>query len=103
MVSQRESIDIAVLTIYILLLPLSLLVASRHGFFRSIGFLYLCLFCGIRIASSAMGIVSQNNSSSKTDLEWAGVLGSVGISPLLLASFAMVSQMYYSPFADCLD
>ena len=48
-----------------------------------------------------MGILSQNNSSSKTDLEWAGVLGSVGISPLLLASFGIVSKMYYSPFAGC--
>ena len=101
MVSQREDIDIAVLVIYILLLPPSLFVAFRHGFFKSVGFLYLCLFCGIRIASSAMGIISQHNTSSQTDLVWAGVLGSVGISPLLLASFGLVSQMYYSPFAGC--
>ena len=101
MVSQREAIDIAVLTIYILLLPLSLFVVFRHGFSRSVGFLYLCLFCGIRIASSAMGILSQNNTSSQSDLVWAAVLGSVGISPLLLASFGLVSRMYYSPFAVC--
>ena len=100
MVSQREAIDIAVLVIYILLLPLSLFVVFRHGFSRSVGFLYLCVFCGIRIASSIMGIISQNNQSSQTDLVWAGVLGSVGISPLLLASFGLVSRVYYSPFAN---
>ena len=100
MVSQREAIDIAVLVIYILLLPLSLFVVFRHGSSRSVGFLYLCVFCGIRIASSIMGIISQNNRSSQTDLVWAGVLGSVGISPLLLASFGLVSRVYYSPFAN---
>ena len=101
MVSQREAIDIAVLVIYILLFLLSLLVVFRHGLSKSVGFLYLCIFCGIRIASSAMGIISQNNQNNQTDLVWAGVLGSVGISPLLLASFGLVSRVYHSPFANC--
>lgn len=66
MVSERYGIDIAELVVYILLLPLSLFVAVRHGFSRSAGYLYLCLFCGIRIANSAVGILSEKNPGDRT-------------------------------------
>ena len=93
MVSERYAIDIAELVIYLLLFPPAIFVTVRHGFSKSAGFLYLCAFCAIRIASSAMGIVSQKNPSSQTDLVWAAVLGSVGISPLLLASFSLLTRV----------
>lgn len=94
MPDERYSINIAELVIYVILFPLSALVMFRHGLGKSSGWIYLGIFCGIRIASSALGIVSYKHQDSKDDLVWYSILGGVGISPLLLASKGLLTRVY---------
>ena len=99
MPDERYSIDIAELVIYVILFPLSALVIFRHGMGKNSGWIYLGIFCGIRIASSALGIVSYKHPTSKDDLVWYSILGGVGISPLLLASKGLLTRVYAQPLS----
>ncbi|KAL8824495.1 MAG: hypothetical protein Q9191_005019 [Dirinaria sp. TL-2023a] len=93
MPNERYSISIAELVVYVILFPLSTLVIFRHGMGKSSGWIYLGIFCGIRIASSALGIVSYHHPNSQDDLVWYSILGGVGISPLLLASKGLLTRV----------
>ena len=93
MLSPSESLDIAELAIYLPLLLLTLVVVVRHGIHRQAGWIYLAIFCLIRIIGAALGIAAEKKSSNVSDLEWSAILGSVGISPLLLASLGLLKQM----------
>lgn len=86
MLSPSESLDIAELVIYLPLLFLTLFVVFRHGHQRQVGWIYLTLFCLIRIIGAALGVAAEKKPINASDLEWSAILGSVGISPLLLAS-----------------
>ena len=93
MPDERYSIDIAELVIYVILFPLSVFTVFRHGLGKSSGWLYLVIFCGIRIATAALGIVSYKHPTSKDDLVWYSILGGIGISPLLLASKGLLTRV----------
>lgn len=93
MTSPSESLDIAELAIYLPLLFLTLFVVFRHGIHRQSGWIYLAIFCLIRIIGAALGIAAAKNPSNVSDLEWSAILGSVGISPLLLASLGLLKRM----------
>lgn len=91
--SPSESLDIAELAIYIPLLFLTLSVIVRHGVHQQSGWIYLSSFCLIRIIGAGLGIAAAKNPSNVSDLEWSAILGSVGISPLLLASLGLLKRM----------
>ena len=93
MPSPSESLDIAELAIFSPLLLLTLIVIYRHGFHRQSGWIYLSIFCLIRIIGGALGIAAEKNPSNVSDLEWSAILGSIGISPLLLASLGLLKRM----------
>ena len=93
MVNEQYAVNIAELAIYIILFPLALFVAFKHGFGKASGWLYLAIFTGIRIASSTLGILSYKNPTNQDDMVWYSILGGVGISPLLLASKGLVSRV----------
>ncbi|CAD6572300.1 MAG: hypothetical protein ASARMPRED_005229 [Alectoria sarmentosa] len=93
MSSPSESLDIAELAIYLPLLFVTLFVTSRHGINRQSGWIYLAIFCLIRIIGAALGIAAEKKPSNVSDLEWSAILGSVGISPLLLASLGLLKQI----------
>ena len=93
MPSPSESLDIAELAIFLPLLLLTLSVIYRHGFHRQSGWIYLSIFCLIRIIGGALGIAAARNPSNVSDLEWSAILGSIGISPLLLASLGLLKRM----------
>ena len=102
MSSPSESLDIAELAIYLPLLFVTLFVVFRHGIHRQSGWIYLVIFCLIRIIGAALGISAERNPSNVSDLEWSAILGSVGISPLLLASLGLLKQMWVSlPGSRC--
>lgn len=73
----------------------------------SIGFLYLCIFCCLRISAAGLGIASENDGrTNRNNLVWSEILGSVGIGPLLLAGFSLIERVYglvleLSLFATC--
>ncbi|KAF6233117.1 hypothetical protein HO173_008661 [Letharia columbiana] len=93
MPSPSESLDIAELAIYLPLLSLTLFVVFRHGIHRQSGWIYLAIFCLIRIIGAALGIAAEKKPSKVSDLEWSAILGSVGISPLLLASLGLLKRI----------
>ncbi|KAL8835211.1 MAG: hypothetical protein Q9170_003407 [Blastenia crenularia] len=68
--TERFYIDIAQVIIYALLLPIAIFVTVRHGLNRCLGFLYLCIFCGLRIASAGLGIASENSRNNRSNLVW---------------------------------
>ena len=91
--SARFYIAIAEVIVYSLLLPLAIFVDYRHGILRSIGWFYLCVFCSLRIAGAALGIASENDRGNRNDLVWSEILGSVGLGPLLLVGFSLLSRV----------
>ena len=100
MLSPSESLNIAELAIYLPLLFLTLFIVYRHGVHRQTGWIYLSIFGLIRIIGAALGIAAAKNNppGNDSDLEWSAILGSVGISPLLLASLGLLKRMYASRF-----
>lgn len=93
MVTQREALAIAELAVYIPLSLLDLIVVFRLGFRRQLGWVYLLAFCGVRIAGAVFEILYANNPDSSTDAEWSGILQSIGLSPLILASFGLLKRV----------
>lgn len=61
MFNEGYAISVAELVVDVILFPLAVLVALRHSFGRSSNCLYLASFTTIRIASSAVGILSYEN------------------------------------------
>ena len=93
MLPERESISIAEIAIYFPFLLAALFVARKHGFKRGSGFLYLVIFSILRIAGAIMTILSIHHPSSTTDVVWGAILGSIGLSPLMLAAFGLLNRM----------
>ena len=94
MLPEKENIAIAELVIYIPFLLTALFVARKHGFKRGSGFLYLVIFCGLRIAGAILSIISVHHPDNRTDAQWGAIIGSIGLSPLLLASFGLLNRVY---------
>ena len=91
--TTREDIAIAEIVVYVPAFALALLVCLRQGFARQVGFLYLVIFSAIRVAGAAIEILSQQNPTSTSDAEWAAILSSIGLSPLLLASIGLLKRV----------
>jgi hypothetical protein len=93
MVSTQEGIAIAEICVYIPIFILTLIVVFRHGFRRQLGWIYLAIFCIIRLAGAGFKIASVNNPTNITDIEWSSILSSVGLSPLLLATLGLLKRV----------
>lgn len=94
MVANREAIAIAELSVYSITILLCTIIVLRLGFHRQLGWIYLLIFSGIRIAGAVFEILSSNNPTDSSDLEWAAILQSVGLSPLILASLGLLKRVY---------
>jgi hypothetical protein len=92
-VVTAEHVAIAELVIYVPVALLSIFVVFRHGFYKQLGWIYLCIFSGIRIGGSTMEILSTKNPDNANDKEWATILQSVGLSPLLLSTLGLMKRM----------
>lgn len=88
-----EAISIAEICVYAPVFLLTILIVFRHGFKRQSGWIYLAIFCLIRIIGSIFKIRSASHPKSITDIEWGTILSSVGLSPLLLASFGLLKRI----------
>jgi hypothetical protein len=93
MVSTEEGIAIAEICVYVPVFILTVIVIFRHGFRRQAGWIYLAIFCVIRIAGAGFTISETQNPINKTDIEWAAILDSVGLSPLLLATIGLLKRV----------
>ena len=92
--TTRKAIAIAELVVYIPAFALALFVCFRQGFTRQLGFFYLLVFTAIRTAGAIVEILSQQNPTNKSEAEWSGILSSIGLSPLLLASIGLLERVY---------
>jgi hypothetical protein len=93
MVSTDEGIAISELCVYIPIFILTVVVMIRHGFQRQLGWIYLVIFCIIRLAGAGFKIESVHNPTNRTDIEWSAILQSVGLSPLLMASMGLLKRL----------
>ncbi|CAI7630901.1 unnamed protein product [Penicillium glandicola] len=89
-----EHIAIAELIIYIPTALLTIWVVLRHGFHRQLGWIYLSIFSGIRVGGAVMEILSTKNPNNANDKEWAVILQSVGLSPLLLSTLGLLKRVF---------
>ncbi|KAL8770089.1 MAG: hypothetical protein Q9209_004127 [Squamulea sp. 1 TL-2023] len=94
MVSERFAIAVAEIVVYSVLLPIALVVTVRHGMSGSVGFLYLCIFCCLRISAAGLSIASEHDGRTNcSHLVWSEILGSIGIGPLLLMGFSLITRV----------
>ncbi|PYI01880.1 hypothetical protein BO78DRAFT_411112 [Aspergillus sclerotiicarbonarius CBS 121057] len=89
-----KHVAIAELVVYIPTALVTLLVVLRHGFHKQLGWIYLFIFSGIRIGGAVMEIISEKHPDNSSDVEWAIILQSVGLSPLLLSSLGLLKRVF---------
>jgi hypothetical protein len=90
---SAEHVAIAELVVYIPTALLTIWVVLRHGIHKQLGWVYLAIFSGIRIAGSILEIQSVHNPTNSDDQEWALILQSVGLSPLLLSTLGLLKRV----------
>ncbi|KAJ5382127.1 hypothetical protein N7517_000038 [Penicillium concentricum] len=93
-VVTAEHVAIAELIIYIPTALLTIWVVLRHGFHKQLGWIYLSIFSGIRVGGAVMEILSTKNPNNANDKEWALILQSVGLSPLLLSTLGLLKRVF---------
>jgi hypothetical protein len=90
MISTKEAIGIAEIIIFAPLYPVTLYLAYRHSFYKQLAWFFLFLLCGLRIASGGLAIATTHDPQNVTEAVWAVILGSIGLSPLLLATMGLL-------------
>jgi len=80
------------MVIYPPLLLANTFVLFRHGIHRQSGWIFLTIFCIIRIIGAGFGIAAALHPDHISDYEWSAIMGSIGISPLLLATMGLLKR-----------
>jgi len=93
MISTRESVGIAELVLFIPFAFITPFIVYRHGFYKQLGWLFLAIFSALRVATGGLIIASAKNPDNVNDAVWAGILGAIGLSPLLLATMGLLSRV----------
>ena len=88
-----EHVAIAELVVYVPTALLTVWVVFRHGIHKQLGWIYLAIFSIIRIVGSVMEIKSSHSPADSNDQEWALILQSVGLSPLLLSTLGLLKRV----------
>ena len=93
--SATTILDGIEIVVYILLIPLIIFVAIRHGSTQYLGYVYLTSFSVLRIVADVMGIVNRNSTDPNT-ITTTSAIHSAGLSPLplVLAGFAHEAHHY---------
>ena len=67
MMSGREDVAIAEIAVYIPSILLAITIIFRHNFFKGRTWIYIILFCGLRIASAMLEALSSDHPTSRDD------------------------------------
>ncbi len=87
--AKADSVSIAQLAIFLILFQISIYVLIRYGKHGILGWLYVHIFCAVRIIGAAITIHDEvTNSGGTASL----ILSSVGLSPLLLATAGVLHE-----------
>lgn len=82
-----DALSTAKLVIYIILSQPALYVAFKHGRPGFLGWLYVQLFCGLRLVTDALTIKPGLASTEVTM-----ILSSIGLAPLLFACAGVLHE-----------
>ena len=82
---STTELAVAELVIYLVLIPIIVYNFIRHGKTGWLGWGYLVVFCGIRVASDGIQISDHHKETQGKSVGDAGaIVSSIGTSPLLL-------------------
>jgi hypothetical protein len=90
--TYSDGIAVWKLVFYFPALLLSAFVTYRHGFAKSSGWIYLTIFCIVRIVESVAELVLISNPTSHGASTTALICSVLGLSPLLLASLGLLAR-----------
>ncbi|KAL4960164.1 uncharacterized protein BDV14DRAFT_204998 [Aspergillus stella-maris] len=88
-----QGVSIAELIVYVPTALVTFFVLFRHGAAKQLGWIFLSIFSVVRIIGAILQLISNANPDNTKLLEWAIILTSVGLSPLLLASLAFLKRI----------
>ncbi len=92
-ITYSDGVAIAKLVYYAPALFVSLFVAYKHGFAREAGWVFLTIFCLIRIIGAGAQLGTINNDHPDTAYTIALITNVLGLSPLLLATLGVVARV----------
>lgn len=95
----RGGISILQLAVFFPTSLISLYLAKRWSLRRSFAWILLNTFSLIRVVGACFQLTTYSNPST-TIFEIVVILDSIGVSPLLLASSALISRWYVTPPSD---
>lgn len=94
--TELNKISIAQIVVYVPALAIAVLLAIRHGFRRSSGWFYLVIFSLARVLGGALQLATINDPTNIGLLVGASTIQSIGLSPLLLVMFGLLSRVLES-------
>ena len=93
-VTYADAIAIIELAFYAPVLLISLFVSRKHGIARSAGWIFITIFCIIRIVGAAAQSTTVFHPNSRDAYTTALVCSVLGLSPLLMGSLGLISRAY---------
>ncbi|EJT74384.1 hypothetical protein GGTG_08225 [Gaeumannomyces tritici R3-111a-1] len=91
--TTHNRISIAEICVYTPSLAVAIVLAIRHGFKRSSGWLYLILFSVIRLLAASLQLATINNPDNIGLIVGAMSLQAAGLSPLILVSVGLLGRV----------
>lgn len=88
---MTDSLAAATCAIYVILAFPILYLLFKHGRNGFLGWLYLFVFCGLRIISGGLGV-------KKSDGATASIISNIGLSPLLLATAGILHEAFVTHY-----
>ncbi|KIM85114.1 hypothetical protein PILCRDRAFT_817972 [Piloderma croceum F 1598] len=101
LIDKHGKVAVGIISFYCTLLGIVLKLVLRHGFRREAGWIFLFIFCIIRILGGSLQEASATTLPINTGLFIAtAVLTSAGLSPLLIATLAFVQTVAKTAFGE---
>jgi len=94
MLSPYGKASIAILTYFVIALPIAIYVCIRQGFGRQLGWFYLVTLPIVRIVGAATRLAAEEGKTNNAGLYTAAAIcSSIGLIPLLLTFMGMMKRV----------
>ncbi|KAI1384613.1 uncharacterized protein F4822DRAFT_367992 [Hypoxylon trugodes] len=90
--TERDSISIAQLIVFLFSLFVAIWLAIRHGFGRNAGWFYLIILSLARIVGASLQLATISDPTNVSLQIGAVTLQSVGLSPLILTQLGLIGR-----------
>jgi prolipoprotein diacylglyceryltransferase len=101
MFDTAGKIAVAELAFFIIAIFPALYCLFKHGKHGLLGWVFLCVFCTIRIVGAA--IIVSDESTNKTVSEAGLIIASVAIAPLIISIGGIAHESYGATFPEHLS